>query len=521
MKRHPYLALAIAVLAFLIIIVGAGVWLGKEPLRRSLESRLNDQVEGYRFVIGGLDLHPIPFSVRLRDIAVKLSEQPELSVAVVPSMVIGVNVLPLLTGTIEAQVELDSPVLSLTREQIKAIERNSSKEDLKEETQAWQDRVRNATGFKVALLVTNGRVTYEGTPSPIRVQHADLKVENITNRPSDGQSRPSSIRLSAKVFDRARLEVEGDADFLAVPLPHVEARVDLKQLQLDDLKPNLEKYHVRVHGGILSVNGRMQYAGQDVLLAAEQFHVENTKIDYLHASAAEAQEKRQLKRVAEEAKEIHQSHTIIVKIQQGSITQSEIGFTNHGAEPQYRSTLTNMDVEINNMTNRPEEGIGDVSIKGNFMGSGPTVIKASFRPEKPRPDFALTVKITKTDVTKLNPLLRAYGRVDVTKGTFAFFSQIEVKNNEIRGYVKPFLKDVEVYDPMQDKDKALGQRLYEAVVGEIVNLLKNVPREQVATKTDVSGPVGNPRANTWDIIENLVQNAFFKAILPGFEKSVT
>jgi hypothetical protein len=32
----------------------------------------------------------------------------------------------------------------------------------------------------------------------------------------------------------------------------------------------------------------------------------------------------------------------------------------------------------------------------------------------------------------------------------------------------------------------------------------------------VSGPVENPKADTWQVLEKLVQNAFFQAILPGF-----
>ena len=37
-------------------------------------------------------------------------------------------------------------------------------------------------------------------------------------------------------------------------------------------------------------------------------------------------------------------------------------------------------------------------------------------------------------------------------------------------------------------------------------------------KSDVTGPVPNPRADTWQIVGTLIQNAFFKAILPGLEK---
>ncbi len=117
-----------------------------------------------------------------------------------------------------------------------------------------------------------------------------------------------------------------------------------------------------------------------------------------------------------------------------------------------------------------------------------------------------------------NNVLRAYGDMDAHRGKFAFFSELAVKDNEIHGYVKPLLKDVEVYDPEQDKDKPITKKMYEAVVGGVLGLLENKPRDEAATVTDLSRPVENPQANTWQVVEKLVQNAFFKAILPGFEQ---
>jgi len=58
-------------------------------------------------------------------------------------------------------------------------------------------------------------------------------------------------------------------------------------------------------------------------------------------------------------------------------------------------------------------------------------------------------------------------------------------------------------------------------VGAMTELLKNRPRQQVATQTDISGPLEDPRTNIGQIIVNLVRNAFFKAILPGFEREVS
>ena len=207
-----------------------------------------------------------------------------------------------------------------------------------------------------------------------------------------------------------------------------------------------------------------------------------------------------------------------VKVEHGKILNSEVGFVNKATSPDYRVFITEMNVEVDNFSNRLEEGTAVVKVTGKFMGSGPTVATGTFRPEKPRPDFNLDVKIIKTNVEAFNNVLRAYGDMDTHKGTFAFFSELSVKDNRIQGYVKPLLKDVEVYDPQQDKEKALSKKVYEAVVGGVLGLLENTPRNEVATTTDLSGPVENPQANTWEIVEKLIQNAFFEAILPGFKK---
>ena len=115
-------------------------------------------------------------------------------------------------------------------------------------------------------------------------------------------------------------------------------------------------------------------------------------------------------------------------------------------------------------------------------------------------------------------LLRAYGKFDVAKGTFSVYSEVKVHDGRIDGYVKPLFQDIQVYDPQKDKNKPVLKKLYEKVVGGVAHVLENHQREQVATVADLSGPVSSPHTSTWDVIVNLVSNAFVKAILPGFER---
>lgn len=95
-----------------------------------------------------------------------------------------------------------------------------------------------------------------------------------------------------------------------------------------------------------------------------------------------------------------------------------------------------------------------------------------------------------------------------------------MKNRAVQGYVKPLLRELDVYDTQQDKEKNLFQKLYEAVVGGVSDLLENTRRDEVATKVDMAGLLEDPQSSTWQALVNLIQNAFVRAILPGFEREL-
>ncbi len=88
----------------------------------------------------------------------------------------------------------------------------------------------------------------------------------------------------------------------------------------------------------------------------------------------------------------------------------------------------------------------------------------------------------------------------------------------VKGYIKPLFKDMRVYDRRTYAQKNLFHKLYITVVKDVSKLLENRPRGEVATKADISGPIGSPKTSTWQILIYLIQNAFIKSILPGFEK---
>src|SRR5206468_12953452 len=125
-----------------------------------------------------------------------------------------------------------------------------------------------------------------------------------------------------------------------------------------------------------------------------------------------------------------------------------------------------------------------------------------------------------TDMRRMNDLLRAYGNFDVVAGNFSVYSELKRRQGKVDGYVKTLFSDMKVYDRRQDAEKSMFRQLYESLVGGISGLLQNRPRSEVATKVPIAGDVEAPQTSTWETIVQLIQNAFFKAILPGFEKEV-
>ncbi len=186
-----------------------------------------------------------------------------------------------------------------------------------------------------------------------------------------------------------------------------------------------------------------------------------------------------------------------------------------------RFRFDHAEMTLSNLSNQIKEGESKLELKGKFMGTGNTVVTGTFRPYTKDPDFKLNIAIEDTQMPAMSDLFRSYGNFDIKEGLFSFYSELEIKEGRINGYVKPIFKNMKVYDRRQYHEKGLFHKIYVGLVGGIAKLLEDRPREAVATKTKISGPIEKPETSTLQIIFNLIRNAFIKAILPGFEEEVS
>jgi hypothetical protein len=502
--------------ACLIVAVVAASFFIDEPLRRYVERRMNAQLKGYTVRIGALDLHPWSFAVDLNDLVIAQDGHPDPPVVRVPELSASVQWRALLSGRVVADVQVERPAVHLNLTQV----RHEARDEVPVQARGWQEAVQAVSPLQInEIRVVDGEFTYvdADTRRPLRLSQLHVRAGNIRNVKSEAGTYPSDLRVDA-VFDGVgRVALNGQADFLAMPHAAVKAELVLEQVELAQFQAVASRHNVALKRGVLSAVGTIEYAPTTKLVHLRQATIERLQADYIHTAQTAVVEKQRVQHVKQAAREVSNAPGLLLRADQLRLVKGTLGCVNRAARPEYRLFLDDAEVDVQNFSNQLTEGTAVAKVTGKFMGSGQTVGGANFRPETNGPDFALAAAIENTQMPALNPLLRAYGKLDVVGGFFSVYTEMRVKNRAVQGYVKPLVRELDVYDMHQDQEKNLFQKLYEAVAGGVSELLENFPRDEVAATVDIAGPLENPQASTWQVVVTLIQNAFFRAILPGFE----
>ena len=370
------------------------------------------------------------------------------------------------------------------------------------------------------MKINDASVTYidQDPKRPLVLSHLNLQATNIRNVHLRDQVYPSSFHLDTAIFGTGHGRIDGKANFLAKPYPGIKGRLKLEKVPIDYFNTVIARTSVSIQGGVLGASGDAEYAPNVKSAHLEYLTIQGMKLEYVHSQRTAAVEKKRAAVVRKTARELSNKPGILIRADQLSLTGCTLGMVNKAARKPFRVFLADTDFHMNNFSNQISQGPAEARLTAKFMGSGITKASGNFRPQKVHPDWDLHLKIQDTQLTAMNDLLRSYGNFDVSAGTFSLVSELHVKNNTISGYIKPFFKDIKVYDGRKDKEQGIFHQMREMMIGGVAKVLENRSRQEVATKADITGSLENPETSTWQIVVELVRNAFFKAILPSFEK---
>jgi hypothetical protein len=521
------LVIIAAILASVIIGLIILPYLIDEPLRRYAERKLNSALPGFAVHIRQLSTHPLALSLDLDGIVLSQKAHPDQPVVALPHLRGRLLWSALLTARVAADVQVDDLKFVINMEHLRPL-----LEQVKEAPPgkiSWQQLLTELPPFTVnEFRVVNAEVDYihKAKGKALALAKIHFVLRNLKNARERTGDLPTGIALDASLPGPGSIRMKGFADLLQEPLPSVKADLEIQSVDLAGFRDVAMERQIVIGRGVVDASARIEMTPERKIFILKNAVLKGAAIDYLSYATQLPQEvkKEQKAETAAKAKKLQREIVgkpgFLFKIEKVLISGGTFGLINKTSKPEYRLFMEDTDLEASNFTNHFSEGPASLFLKGKFMGSGDTSVSGTFRPEKEGPDFDLRIAIKDTRMRSMNDLFRAYGNFDVAEGFFSLYSELTVVRNHVDGYVKPLFRDTKVYDKRTDKEKSTFRRLYEGIVGGVADLLENRPREAVATKTPVTGTLGDPKTGTWTAVVNIITNAFFQAILPGFEKNI-
>ncbi|MNH17248.1 hypothetical protein D3C79_769120 [compost metagenome] len=99
--------------------------------------------------------------------------------------------------------------------------------------------------------------------------------------------------------------------------------------------------------------------------------------------------------------------------------------------------------------------------------------------------------------------------------------EAEAEKGRLKGYIKPLLRDVDVFNWQQDvesKDKGFFRSIWEALVGGGETVLKNQRKNQFATRVELSGSVHKSDISAFEAFLQILRNGFVQAFNSRYEQ---
>ena len=208
-----------------------------------------------------------------------------------------------------------------------------------------------------------------------------------------------------------------------------------------------------------------------------------------------------------------------VRIENGTLT-----FRNFNSKPPVDLKATQLQANIRNLTNvRDEKGRRDAHFDGTarLLGDARVESRATFDPFSDFDDFEFRLRATDIQLRRLNDFASAYGKFDFNAGHGDLVIEAQAENGRLHGYIKPLLRDVDVFNwqqDVEDKDKGFFRSIWEALVGASETVLKNQPKNQFATRVELSGSVHQRNISAFEAFLQILRNGFIQAFNARYEQ---
>lgn len=216
-----------------------------------------------------------------------------------------------------------------------------------------------------------------------------------------------------------------------------------------------------------------------------------------------------------------------ITINKFNIINGEVHYIDYTSKPNIDVAATNISAIATNLTNvenKSEPLPSNIILTANTTGGGHISSSAKINVLKKTPDFDFNFKLDGMQLTSLKDFTDAYAKFTFKKGTLAISTELAMKDGKYNGYLKPVLDDIQIIDLTPDtkreKKKGFFKKVWEVIVGTTVEVVKNKPKDRLATRVPLQGDVNGGEPFTWTLIINVLRNGFIKAFDKNVEGSI-
>ncbi|MCQ9422812.1 DUF748 domain-containing protein [Pseudomonas sp. LJDD11] len=205
------------------------------------------------------------------------------------------------------------------------------------------------------------------------------------------------------------------------------------------------------------------------------------------------------------------------------IDNGQITFNNFSTTPKVRIEADQVNASLYNLTNVVDlQGPRDARFEGKarLLQSARLESTATFDPMNNFQDFDFRLRATGIELKRMNDFASAYGKFDFNAGHGDLVIEAQAVDGRLDGYIKPLLRDVEVFNWQQDvenQNKGLLRSVWEALVGASETVLKNQQKNQFATRVELSGSVKQQNISGLQAFWGILRNGFIQAFNARYE----
>lgn len=194
------------------------------------------------------------------------------------------------------------------------------------------------------------------------------------------------------------------------------------------------------------------------------------------------------------------------------INKGEVFFVNNDFKSPIEVYLKEIELDAKNIQNSTKENkklFSDFKLSAKAQDHAPLKAFGSLNLVNKPLSFDINGEIKDFQLTKINNFFKAYGPLDITSGTFEFYTELASKDNKIVGYIKPMFDKVDVLDGLEPFN-SFREFGFE-IGGAILNLFfRNGKTLSVASKIPVEGKIDSPKFGLWEGFKLALDNAWGK-----------